>query len=275
MIIDCTYSILASIWPAGFTMLGLGSAFALILLVASEKLKVQVDPKIEAVQEALPGIDCGACGFAGCASYAKAVVADPNLIGRCAPGGAKVAASIGGILSLQVSDSQHPVRPIVHCNAHTRDKTFLGQYNGVERCTTANALANVQACKFGCLGFGDCVKACKFDAIHVVDGLATVDYAKCTGCTACSKACPRNLIEMVPFSESSMITVACSSRENGKTTKSMCQVGCIGCKLCTRQNDVFSVDQNLARIDYSAYPGNTELQTAVEKCPAKIIIQRG
>ena len=264
-----------SAWPAGITMLTLGSAFAIVLLIASEKLKVEVDPKIEQIHEALPQIDCGACGFAGCGSYAKAVAQKPDLIGKCAPGGAETSDKIAEILNLQASAGGHPQKPIIHCRAHTSDRTYYAQYGGIETCTAANALANVQACKFGCLGYGDCVDACKFDALHNIDGLATVDYKKCTGCTACSKACPRNLIEMVPFSQENMMTVACSSKENGKTTRQMCKVGCIACSLCTKQSELFTMKDNLAKMDYEKFEPSEQTETAVEKCPTCVILYRG
>ena len=265
-----------SIILAGVTMAVLGGAFAIVLLIASIKLKVVADPKIEAVHEALPNIDCGACGFAGCASYAKAVVADPELIGKCAPGGSDTSAAIAEVLNLQVSGGGAPARPVIHCRAHTADRTYNAEYSGIESCTSANVLPNVMACNFGCMGYGDCVNACKFDALKVVDGLATVDYEKCTGCTACSMACPRNLIEMVPFSYDNMMTVACSSKENGKNTRGTCKVGCIGCKMCTKKDDAFLMcDPTLARLDYDKYqPGETS-ETAMTKCPTGVIVYRG
>jgi electron transport complex protein RnfB len=266
---------LQQIWPAGAIMVGLGGSFALVLLIASIKLKAEVDPKIEQIQKALPGIDCGACGFAGCSSYAKAVAKNPELIGKCAPGGAATSAKIADILNLQVSGSGHPLKPVVHCNARKDDKTFYATYQGIESCTAANALANVQACKFGCLGYGDCVEACKFDALHIVDGLAIVDYEKCTGCTACSKACPRNLIEMVPFPQENIITVACSSKENSKTTRQMCKAGCITCGLCTKQSDMFVIADNLSKVDYQKYSDDEKAKTAMQKCPTKVIIRVG
>ena len=260
-----------SAWPAGLIMLGLGGAFAIVLLVASLKLKVEVDPKIEQIHEALPGLDCGACGFPGCGQYAKAISENPDLLGKCAPGGSAASAKIAEILNLQVSDSGPQQRPIVHCNAHTDDKMILARYEGIQSCTSANALASAQACDFGCLGYGDCAEACQFDALHIIDGLATVDYKKCTGCTACAKACPRNLIEMVPFSHENMLTVACRSKETGKTTRSFCKVGCIGCGLCAKQTDIFTVEDNFATIDYVRYQPNEQTETAINKCPTKVI----
>ncbi len=275
MILAVVLDLWSSAWPAGVMMLGLGGGFALVLLVASEKLKVQADPKVEQIKQALPNLDCGACGFAGCAQYAKAVGSDPGLLGACSPGGAKTSAVIARILNLQVSDSGPARKPIVHCNAHTADKTRYGTYEGIRTCAAANTLAGVQACRFGCLGFGDCVRACRFDALAVVDGLATVDYDKCTGCAACSKACPRNLIEMVPFKRGRMMTVACRSLETPKATRSMCKVGCIGCGLCAKASDMFSVQDNLARLDYGRYEPDEQTDAAMSKCPTKVIVWRG
>ena len=264
-----------SSWPAGVTMLVLGLGFAIVLLIASEKLKVQQDERVFKVLDALPCANCGSCGYAGCQEYAIAVTADPTLLGRCNPGGQKTIEKIALILNLQISESGPLKRPIVHCRAHKNDRTMYGKYGGLQLCTAANALPNVQACKFGCLDFGDCTRACKFNALHVIDGLATVDYEKCTGCAACSKACPRNLIEMVPFAYENMMTVACSSRETGKVTRTMCKVGCIACGLCAKQTDIFAVQDNLARVDYKRYEPNPQTETAMNKCPTKVIVYRG
>jgi electron transport complex protein RnfB len=275
MLLADIYQLWQNAWPAGLTMLGLGGGFALVLLIASIKLKVKVDPKVEEIHSALPNLDCGACGFAGCGQYAKAVLEDAELLGKCAPGGPDTSSKIADILNLQVSDSGPQKKPIVHCRAHTEDKTIYAKYQGIRTCTAANALANVQACAFGCLGFGDCTRACKFDALHIVDGLATVDYEKCTGCTACSKACPRHLIEMVPFRHENMMTVACSSKEAGKSTRAICKVGCIGCGICAKQSELFKVEENLARFDYAQYQMTEKEEAAMDKCPTKVIIYRG
>ncbi len=275
MILANVIEIWNTAWPAGVIMLGLGAVFAVVLLVASEKLKVQEDPKVVAVRDILPSIDCGACGFAGCGSYAKAVVADPELIGKCAPGGADVSNAIGEALNLQISADGAPKRPVVHCRAHTNDRTYYAKYEGIESCVAVNALANYQACKFGCLGFGDCVASCKFGAVIIVDGLATVDYEKCTGCGACAKACPRNLIEMIPFAHENMMVVGCSSNENGKTTRGMCKVGCIGCGLCVKQTELFTIKDFNARMDYENYAPDEKTETAYQKCPTCVIVYRG
>ncbi len=275
MIIASVMDIFMNAWPAAALALGLGSLFALILLIASIKLKVVVDPKIEAVQAALPSVDCGACGFAGCGSYAKAVVADPELLGKCAPGGSETSDALAEILNLQMSGGGAPLRPIIHCRANKEDKKFFATYDGIPSCTTYDAVPNVQACKFGCLGYGDCVRSCKFDALHIAGGLSTVDYEKCTGCGACAKACPRELIEMVPFTQDVMMTVACNSKENGKNTRTFCKVGCIGCGMCSRGCDLFTTENNLARLDFEKYELTDESQTAMDKCPTGNIVFRG
>lgn len=264
-----------SIIYAALTMVVLGSGFAIILLIASIKLKVTVDPKIEAVHAALPNIDCGACGFPGCLQYAKAVVEEPELLGKCAPGGPDVAEAVAGILNIQISGEGELVRPVIHCRAHAPERTFHAKYDGIPLCTAANALPNVQACKFGCMGYGDCTRACKFDALGIIDGLSTVNYDNCTGCGACAKACPRYLIEMQPFGQENMMTVACSSQENGKSTRAFCKVGCIACKLCVKQTDIFAIDDNLARMDYKNYEPSEQTETAMTKCPTGVIVYRG
>jgi len=265
----------SSAWPAGLIMLGLGLAFAVVLLIANERLKVATDPQVEQIHAVLPHVECGACGFAGCGQYAPAVRNDPQLLGKCAPGGPDVAAKIAAVLNIQISDHGPPLRPIVRCRARRSDRTFHGRYDGIPSCTAANALANTQACKFGCLGFGDCTRACKFHALHVVDGLATVDYSKCTGCAACSKTCPRGLIQMVPFSHENMMVVACNSHESGKATREFCQVGCIACGLCVKQCDAFKVEDNLAHLDFARYEPSGQTDAACNKCPTGAIVYRG
>jgi ferredoxin len=119
------------------------------------------------------------------------------------------------------------------------------------------------------------VRSCKFGALDIVEGLSTVDYEKCTGCGACAKACPRELIEMVPFTQDIMMTVACNSKENGKNTRTFCKVGCIGCGMCSRNCDLFTTEDNLARLDFEKYAPSEEAQTGMDKCPTGNIVFRG
>ncbi|AQQ70581.1 Nitrogen fixation protein rnfB [Limihaloglobus sulfuriphilus] len=261
--------------PAGIMMVVLAGLFALVLLLASIKLKVEVDPKIEAIQDVLPGIDCGACGFAGCSSYAKAVFNDPAHIGKCAPGGSDVSEAISKILNLNVSGGGAPKRPVVRCSAHLEDKHYEGVYMGITTCAAAHLLPSARSCKYGCLNFGDCVTACQFDAIEVIDGLATIDYEKCTGCMACVKACPRGIIEMIPFENEAMLVVSCKSQELGKEARGRCSVGCIGCKMCTKMSDMFYMDGNLADIDYQKYELNEKVDKLLTKCPPRVIRYHG
>ena len=135
----------------------------------------------------------------------------------------------------------------------------------------------MQGCTYGCLGLSDCQRACDFDAIHMIDGLAVVDYDKCTGCGACERACPRHIISMVPFKSQHMLVVTCSNKDFGKDVKAVCKVGCIGCKACTRASDLFKVEDNISRIDYDKYdPEQMDAANiAVAKCPMKRIIEVG
>lgn len=264
-----------SAWPAAALLLGLGLVFAIVLLIASIKLKVEIDPKEEQILFALPRVDCGGCGYAGCAAYAKAVMHHPELLGKCTAGGSKVAAMIASIMSYELAGGSFQARALVHCRAHKEDKIFHSRYDGIPSCISANAQPNVQACAFGCLGLGDCTHVCKFNALHVVDGLATVNYDNCTGCGACAKVCPRFIIHMVPYKHENMMAVACSSKENGKNTRAFCKVGCIACGICTKQTDLFAVKDNLARMDYVRYEPSEATEAALNKCPTGVIVYRG
>jgi Fe-S-cluster-containing hydrogenase component 2 len=170
-----------------------------------------------------------------------------------------------------------PFRPIVHCGAHTADKLHRHPYLGEQTCAAANLVSGVQGCTYGCLGIGDCTRACNYDALHVVDGLATVDYDKCVGCGACAKVCPRNIITMTPFKFQRVMAIACSNKDFGKAVKEVCNVGCIGCKACAKACSLFQIEDNLSSINYDLYCQDytEDLKKAIEKCPQKKIILVG
>jgi len=177
-------------------------------------------------------------------------------------------------MGVEVSPS-YPYRAVVHCVAHWDDKLGRRPYRGEPTCAAANLVAGIQGCVYGCLGFGDCTRACRYDAIHVIDGLATVDYDKCVGCKACARACPRNIITMVPFKAERMLVVACSNQEKGPDVKQVCKVGCIGCSACTRHAELISMEGNLPVVDYSRYDERADFALARQKCPRASMVYVG
>jgi RnfABCDGE-type electron transport complex B subunit len=260
---------------AAVVLFGLVLVFAGLLGVAKEKLKVYEDPRIGQITEALPAANCGGCGFAGCADFAKAVVEQRVECDGCPVGGSKVAEQVAAILGVEVVKT-FPFRPVIHCGAKVQDKFGRVPYEGVQTCSEAHIVGVTQACTYGCLGYGDCVESCNFDALHMVEGVPIVDYAKCTGCGACSKACPRNLIENIPFKQKTMLVVACSNKEPPKLVKQVCTVGCAGCTLCQRLfAEHFQVKDNLSYLNYETYTGDEDLRPLFKKCPAEALVYFG
>jgi RnfABCDGE-type electron transport complex B subunit len=265
---------------AAAVMLALALCMAYVLGWANKAFHVDVDPKIEEVDAALPGANCGACGYIGCGEYAEAVVLGKGEVpvNLCPVGGAGVAAKIADILGLEVEES-YAYRPAVHCAATYAQKKGHNPYDGEKTCAAANLVAGVQGCVYGCLGMGDCVVSCNFDAIHIVDDKPVVDYEKCVGCGACEKACPRHVISMVPFKADEMYIIACNNKDFGKDVKAVCEIGCIGCKACQRAfENVFQVTDNLAHLDYDKYDPQSvqeNISLVLDKCPMKGIVKIG
>ena len=239
---------------------GLGLLFGLILAVASKIFYVETDPRLDLLNECLPGANCGGCGYAGCGGYAEAVLKGEAPIGKCASGGNDCAQKMAEIMGVKAEKMERRVA-MVRCSGYkTVDENGMpvgaklkGEYEGIADCLAATKVAGrgPSACKFGCLGFGSCVKACQYDAIHVVNGVAVVDEEKCVGCLACAAACPRQLI--VPVSPAQNVVIACASMAKGAATGRSCTIGCIGCGKCkkTCQHDAIILEKNLARIDYT------------------------
>lgn len=250
---------------------GLGLAFGLLLAVAAEKFRVQVDPRVEMVRDALPGANCGACGYPGCDGYAEAVVSGEAKPNMCAPGGASVATAVAAIMGLSAEDVVKRVA-FVKCKGSPDVAKTRYIYDGVMDCREAVVLpgSGPKACVFGCLGLGTCVAVCPFDAIHIENSLARIDENRCVGCGLCVASCPKGVIELVV--QDKRVRVACNSHHRGLDVKNVCQMGCIGCGLCSKvcPEGAITMEDNLPVIDQSKC---TQCGKCVEKCPTKSIIR--
>ena len=250
----------------------IGIFIGLFLGVAGLKFMVEVDPKEEAVLAALPGNNCGGCGFAGCSGLAAAIAKGEAPVNACPVGGEAVGNKIAEIMGV-AAEGGEPKVAYVHCPGTGEKAKSDYVYIGVEDCRMAAFVPNggPKACNSGCLGFGNCVKACPFDAIHVVDGVAKVDADKCKACSKCVAACPKQLISLVP--KSAKIAVACSSVDRGPVAMKACDVACIGCGLCVKNcpNEAIKVENFHAIIDYEKCTG---CGMCKGKCPKKAIVER-
>ncbi len=246
----------------------IGIIIGVLLGIASEKFKVEVDEREILVRAELPGNNCGGCGFPGCDGLANAIAAGTAPVNACPVGGAAVADKIAAIMGVESGQAVKKVA-FVKCKG-TCDKTRV-QYNyfGMDDCRKVSVVPGEKACTYGCMGYGSCVKACAFDAIHIVDGVAVVDKEKCVACGKCVETCPNHLIELVPYDAKHL--VQCSSHDKGKDVKAKCDNGCIGCTLCTKQCESAAIhmDNNLAVIDYEKC---TNCGKCAAKCPAKVIL---
>jgi RnfABCDGE-type electron transport complex B subunit len=255
------------------TMLLMAVILSFVLGWANKKFHVDVDPRVLRIIDELPGANCGGCGYVGCGEYAEAVALEHETVDKCTVGGQSCAMAVAAIMGVEVGETL-PYRPIVHCGAHYEDRLGRNAYRGEHRCSAANLVTDIQGCTYGCLGFGDCAAACQFDALQVVDGLATVDYEKCVGCGACAKVCPRNIITITPFKSSQMLAVTCANKDRGKEVTAVCKVGCIGCGACARTSGLFSIENNLSTIDYDAYEPTCSLDVleACRKCKRQRLV---
>lgn len=227
---------------------GIGLVAGAILAVASVLMAVPVDEKAEKIRQALPGANCGYCGFAGCDDYAAAIAAGKTDPGLCSPGGEQTAKSLSDILGLEVSAQKHVA--FVACGGSCEATETKMLYNGMQSCAAANLLyGGPSSCTFGCIGLGDCIKACSFNAISVINGTAVIDKALCEGCRKCTTVCPKGIIKIIPHGKT--MQVACSGTDKGAVTRKICKSGCIGCKKCEKECEVSAIhiENNLAVID--------------------------
>lgn len=257
---------------------GLGLAFGLVLAAASKVFYVETDPRLDQLNECLPGANCGGCGYAGCNGYAEAVLKGEAPIGKCASGGNECAQAMAAIMGVKAEAVTRRVA-LVRCSGEkvydengnlAKGAKIKANYEGFHDCLAASKVggSGPLSCKFGCLGYGSCTQVCKYGAMKVVNGVAQVDEDLCVGCMACASVCPRNLI--IPVEPNRNVVIACNSMAKGGVTSRSCTVGCIGCGLCKKicPNDAITVSNNLAVIDYTKCD-NCGLCATV--CPKKLI----
>ncbi|MDX9695417.1 MAG: Fe-S cluster domain-containing protein [Bacteroidales bacterium] len=262
-----------------FTIISLsavGAVSAIILYFVAQKFKIFEDPRIDQVTEALPAANCGGCGYPGCRGMAEAMVkADDISTFYCPVGGNDVMATVAKILGKEAT-AKDPLVAVIRCSGSFANRPRLNEYDGATTCAISSSLYSGETgCQYGCLGLGDCVAVCKFDAIYMdkETGLPVVLDDKCTACGACVKACPNRIIELrKKFAKDRKIFVSCVNKDKGGIAKKSCEVACIGCSKCVKvcPHDAITLENYLAYID----PNKCKLcRKCVEECPTNAILE--
>ena len=237
------------------SLCAIGIASAVILYFVAQKFKVEEDPRIDTVESILPGANCGGCGKPGCRGFAEATVKATSLDGLfCPVGGAETMTKVAVALGMEVT-AQTPQIAVVRCNGTCDHRQRTSQYDGYKSCAIEHSLYRGETdCTFGCLGCGDCVTACPFDAIHMDEnGLPVVSEEKCVACGACVKACPRNIIELRNKGvKGRRVFVCCVNKDKGNIARKACTAACIGCGKCVKECpfEAITLENNLAYIDF-------------------------
>jgi len=250
----------------------LGLLFGVGLGFAAKKFEVEVDDRVARIREALPGANCGACGFAGCDSMAEAIVSGKAPCDGCPVSSAEQKAKIAEIMGATVGGESEKMVARLVCQGDKDTCSNKYEYKGLQSCAAA-VLVNdgPKSCQFGCIGFGDCIKVCKFDAITKKNGIIEIDPEKCTACGACVKECPKSIISLLPYKSKEKVQVLCKNPGFGKVVSSVCKKGCIGCQLCFKacKFEAITMVNNIPVIDYDKCTGCLK---CAEVCPQKTIV---
>jgi len=260
-------------------MLGvLGLLAAVILYFIAQKFMVIEDPRIDTVTEALPGVNCGGCGYTGCRAFAETLVRSTSFEGlNCPVGGSETMSKVALILDRQPL-SVEPKVAVVRCNGTPGNAARTSYYDGAVSCRVAHSLyGGTTGCQYGCLGCGDCVVSCKFDAMYMdpVTELPVILDDKCVACGACVKACPRNISELRKRNKKDRkIFVSCVNKDKGGPARKACKVACIGCGKCVKvcPYDAITMIDNLAFIDSSKCK---LCRKCAPECPTGAILEIG
>lgn len=257
------------------SLCGIGAFASFVLYYVSQKFKVYEDPLIDDVEKALPGANCGGCGFPGCRGFAEKLVKSDTMQGFfCPVGGAECMNSIGELLG-RIAEEKEPMVAVVRCNGTCDARPKTNQYDGARKCSIANSLYTGETnCSYGCLGMGDCVVSCKFDAIEInkKTGLPEVNQNNCTACGACVTACPKSIIEIrKKGAKNRRVYVSCINKDKGAVAMKACKSACIGCNKCKKECpfDAIKIENNIAYIDYNKCK---LCRKCVPVCPTKAII---
>lgn len=255
------------VWSIGILTF-LGVVFAIGLFIASERFRVDTDPRIDQILELLPGANCGGCGRAGCVAAAEAVVKGEAPPQVCPALKKEAAQRVAAIMGIEFVERERQIA-VVRCQAKDVKPKF--RYNGVRDCRAAVLVqGGPHGCDFGCIGFGSCVEACPFEAMRMgANGLPEVLAERCTACGMCVQTCPHGLIRVVPVSKK--VHVLCRNHDRGGTVKNICKHGCIACKKCEKAcpSDAIHVVDFLAEMDYNKC---TLCGKCVEVCPVGVIV---
>lgn len=262
---------LASLLISMGSMGGLGVLFSAGLAIANKKLHVEEDPRISEINELLPGANCGGCGYPGCQKFAEEVVKGNAEPSDCTVASDAVIEEIAELLGVEVEAGERKVARVM-CQGGIEETAKKAEYIGIRSCLAANlAGGGDKLCSYGCLGFGDCIDSCPFDAMYMnEDGLPVVIEDRCTGCGNCVEACPRDVIELHPLSHK--LFVLCKNQDDPKTSRKLCTRACIGCQICVRGavEDGMYMQDNLAYVNYEKYGTEAELPT--DRCPTGCLV---